>query len=833
MICHHQELINICIIEDDDVDAQVLTRLIEKQQLPYRFLLAKTLAQAKDLLGNNRFDIILADFHLPDGEIFELRNFFQKAPVIMITGLGNEEIAADAFKHGISDYLIKDPERNYLKLLPGRIDSILQKKSLSMQLNERLKEISCLYKIQKILDAKLPDPDLMRRVIQALSAAMQFPEYACAEIRLDNRHFCSEGYISPDFQSDRLQTEIFIKDRERGQVSVHYSVTKPFLLPEEQNLISAVAKELGAYWERKEIGDNLRIAGISFESWDSIIILDACKRIVRVNSSCIKLLGYSEEDLYGHDYAIVCGDKVGSSDSFLDYILTISEEAGFWHGEMNLIRNNGRPLPVMLTVTAIKHESIPAEITNFVIILRDLTPQKAAESQIHNLHYFDGLTSLPNKNQFGSMANRMIKEFVQTRKTGGLLLLDIDHFRILNDVAGHEIGDMLLKQLSIRLMNCIKTHDVAARIEADRFALLIGNLGNDDNVIPTLMRIAERVRFAISNSYVIDNREYHLTVTMGVAPINSGSTVGGLIRQGDAAISKGKKLGGNRVYFLDPSEHAGIEEATRLEFDLHHMVFDEQLRLYYQIQVDSNNNTVGVEALLRWHHPELGIISPLKFIPIAEESPLGLDIGQWVLEKACKQLAIWSASIRTRYLTIAINIGNRQFHDKFFLKRIKKAIGKYKIDPSLLKLELTEGIVMDHLHAIQQIAALRKLGVQLALDDFGTSYSSLSYLRKLEVHQLKIDRSFVQDIPVDDDSKVMVQTIIDLARNFRLQVVAEGVETEDQLKFLKENDCRLFQGYLFGRPMPIDEIELHVGCSASGSQGLVNLPGFSGLVPCS
>lgn len=807
MIFSHRGFVDICIIEDDDVDVLVLTRLIEKQQLPYRFMLARTLAQARDLLDNNRFDIILADFCLPDGDIFKLRDFFHEIPVIMITGLGNEGIAASAFKYDISDYLIKDPERNYLKLLPSRIDSILQKKALFTQLSERLKEISCLYKIQKILDEKLPDPKLIQRVMQALSAAMQFPEYVCIEIRLDNRHFCSEGYTPPDSQSGRLQSEIFIKDCERGQISVHYSVTKLFLIQEEQDLISAVAKELGVYWERKEAGDNLRIAAISFESWDSIMILDAYKRIVRVNSSCTKLLGYGEEELYGHDYAIVCVDKAGSNDSFLDFILDISEEAGFWHGEMNLIGSDGGRFPVMSTVTAVKHESIPAEVINFVIIFRDLTPQKNAEREIHNLRYLDGLTSLPNKNRFKGIADRMIKEFAQTRKTGGLLLLDIDHFRILNDVAGHDIGDMVLRQLSIRLMNCIKTYDVAARIEADRFALLIDNLGNDDNLIPDLVQIAEKVRSDVGKVYLVDNKEYHLTVTVGVTLIDSESTVGRLIRQGDAAIGKGKKLGGNRVYFLDPSEHVEIEEAARLEFDLHHMVFDEQLRLYYQIQVDSNNNTVGVEALLRWHHPELGVISPLKFISIAEESPLGLEIGQWVLEKACEQLAIWSGSVRTRYLTMAINIGNRQFHDKGFSKMVEKAIGKYKIDPSLLKLELTEGIVMDHLHAMQQIADLRKLGVQLALDDFGTSYSSLSYLRKINVHQLKIDRSFVQDIPVDDDSNVMTQTIIDLARNFRLQVVAEGVETEDQLKFLKENDCRLFQGYLFGRPVPIDGIE--------------------------
>lgn len=613
MTCCHSRIVNLCIIEDDEVDALVLKRLIEKQRLPYRFMHAKTLLQARDLLINNRFDIILADFDLPDGNIFTLRDISREIPIILITGLGNEEIAADAFKHDISDYLIKDLERNYLKLLPSRVESVLQKKAMSIQLSERLKEISCLYNIQKILDGKLSDTDLIQCAMRFLSEAMQFPEYVCIEIYFDGQCFYSEGYVPPDSRFDKLESKISFNNQLHGYVRVHYSVARPFLFPEEQNLISAIANEFSAYWERKEISENLQIAAISFESWDSITILDVNKRIVRVNSSCSKLLGYSEDDLYGHDYKVMCGKNTDFDSSFWDTVLAISEETGFWHGEVSLKRKNGGFLPAMLTITAIKHGSISEKIKNFVFMIRDLTPQKIAENQIHNLRYFDGLTNLPNKKNLIDTIERMIKEMAKSQKVAGLLSLDIDHFRILNDMAGHDIGDMALKQLSTRLLSCVKPYDVIARTDGDNFLILIRELDQSDAFAFKLMQMAERIRSAANQPYEIDKKEYHLTVTIGIVSIDSESTLESLIRHGNTAVSKGKKLGGNRVYFLKPSEYKEIEEMARLEFDLHHMLFDDQLRLYYQIQVDSNSNTVGVEALLRWHHPELGIVSPVKF----------------------------------------------------------------------------------------------------------------------------------------------------------------------------------------------------------------------------
>lgn len=442
------------------------------------------------------------------------------------------------------------------------------------------------------------------------------------------------------------------------------------------------------------------------------------------------------------------------------------------------------------------------------LISTPIHESKDAVKNISPLNCSDPLTNLPNKRQLIDRLKLASSVTTDTRLFGALLFIDIDNFKSINDLAGYDIGDHILHEISNRIRHSLYTPNIVSRFGGDEFVIMLPNLDKDKTVASQkAIKIAERIRRSINKAYIINKNEYFVSPSGGISIFGKDDSLDNLLKQADAAMYQAKELGGNRIHFFNPSMQKEQEERALLELELRHALQDKQLQLHYQIQINSDNHAIGVEALIRWHHPNHGFISPQKFISLAEESCLSLDIGQWIIDKACKQLSLWRKNPRTNQLSIAINISSRQFHEKNFVERVSTAINTHGINPSLLKLELTEGIVMDHVHAIEKIKELRMLGVKLSLDDFGTGYSSLSYLKKLEVDQLKIDQSFVRDISIGSDNEIMVRTIISLANNFKLDVLAEGVETEYQLAFLKANNCTKFQGYLFGKPLPIADID--------------------------
>lgn len=799
-----KNILTLLLIENDEVDALAVVRHISKERLPYHITLARSIGEARRILSEADFDIIVADYDLPDGNAFDIQDKFTDQIVIFLTGAGNEEIASRAFKIGVCDYLIKEPEQSHLRLLPNRIDALMQQRYLSMQLKERLKEMTCLYKIRRSLDLSLSIEEICKLIIENLAAAMQFPLLSRISIRIDKRQFPS--MTSNHKTMSALNTRILVKDKTRGQLSVHYCDNNALFIPEEQDLINAIAEDLGWWLERKENEENLRIAAVALESSDGVIITDAKGKIVRINSAFTKLTGYCAEDIQGKSPALLQSEY--QEKQFFENMWGALSEKDYWNGELHHRRKDGTTYPAKLSITAVKNTA--NQITHYVGIFQDISSKKEAENLIHNLSFYDSLTTLPNRRLLVDRMNTAIAMSKDNHDFGALILIDIDHFKSINDVFGHNTGDRILYEFARHVMSyCVRKTDTVARFGGDEFAILLTNLGKNRNMaLQKAGKIAEKMRKTISDSYFLNKKEFLITPSIGISLFNGDDTAHELIKVTDAAMYQAKESGRNRISFFDPLIQKEIEERTRLEVELRSALFDKQLQLYYQIQVNCGNRAIGVEALIRWHHPGYGIISPAKFIPIAEESSLILDIGQWIIDTACGQLAVWSRHAQTRTLSIAINISSRQFHEKEFVEKITAAIRAHGIDPSLLKLELTESIIMDDVHAMKQIAALRRLGVHLSLDDFGTGYSSLSYLKKLQVDQLKIDQSFVRDISIGTDGEIMTKTIIGLARNFRLDIIAEGVETEQQLAFLKENGCNKFQGYLFGRPLPVHDVEI-------------------------
>ena len=441
--------------------------------------------------------------------------------------------------------------------------------------------------------------------------------------------------------------------------------------------------------------------------------------------------------------------------------------------------------------------------------IQDITKRKLDEDEIRFLAYFDPLTKLPNRRL---LLNRMQKVLASQSRSGNeaaLLYIDLDNFKTINDTLGHETGDMLLQQVGERLMSCVRGSDTVARMGGDEFVVLLEDLNEVAFGAATRIEVVgKKILAALNQPFLFSALEYHCTPSIGVTVFKGFEfEVDELLKQADIAMYQAKKAGRNTLRFFDPQMQNAINTRSSLERELRKALKKQQFKLYYQIQVDSSGRALGAEALIRWFHPERGLIPPDQFIPLSEETGVILPIGQWVLDTACAQLQLWQKNKVTRDLFLAVNVSSRQFrHD--FVNQVKATVQNYSINPKLLKLELTESLLLDNIEdTITIINELNSIGIRFSLDDFGTGYSSLQYLKRLPLDQLKIDQSFVRDITTDSSDKAIVSTIIAMAKSLKLDAIAEGVETEEQRKFLKKKGCNQFQGYLFGRPVPIEEFE--------------------------
>ena len=558
--------------------------------------------------------------------------------------------------------------------------------------------------------------------------------------------------------------------------------------------------------ERKQAESQLRVAAIAFETHEAIMITDTSGNIIRVNHAFQVITGYSAEDVLGKNPRIL---RSGRHDrEFYAAMWKHLLENGSWSGEIWDKRKNGQIYPKWLTITAVKNRE--GETTEYVAIFSDITNRKQAEEEIFSLAFYDTLTRLPNRRFLLERLQQSIAASARNHLHGALLFLDMDRFKILNDTLGHDHGDLFLIEVAKRMQHCVRDMDTVARIGGDEFVILVEEIDPDANeASQKAAMIAEKIRLALSQPYLLNDKDYHSSPSIGVCLYRGDrESVDELLKHADMAMYQAKESGRNAVRFFDPAMQFAVESRAALEAELRHAMPNGQFQLHYQIQLDNELRPLGAEALIRWIHPQRGMISPARFIPIAEDSSLIQDIGNWVMETACQQLATWGAREQTRDLKLAINVSAQQFKRNDFVQLVAHMLKKYGVVPSRLKLELTESVVLNDVSdVIGKMHALKAQGIGLSLDDFGTGYSSLSYLKQLPLDQIKIDQSFVRDITSDVDDATMVQTIISLASHFKLNVIAEGVETKDQYAFLRQNGCMAYQGYLFGKPLPIEAFE--------------------------
>jgi diguanylate cyclase (GGDEF)-like protein/PAS domain S-box-containing protein len=553
---------------------------------------------------------------------------------------------------------------------------------------------------------------------------------------------------------------------------------------------------------RKESDAKLQQAVQIIENtMEGVIITDGKGQITSVNPAFCEITGYTEAEIIQQRLDTLKSDR--HPQEFYDEVWATVSETGFWRGEVWNLRSNGEVYPTWMTISCVRDEQ--GKVLHYVAVFSDITSIKQSQSQLEHLAHHDSLTNLPNRLLFEDRLEHAIAQSKRQNRQLAVLFLDLDRFKNINDTLGHAMGDDLLKEVANRLQHILRDGDTAARLGGDEFTVLVENLEDPSQAAV----VASKIQEGFKNPYRIAGRELHVTTSIGISIYpEDGQTVADLTKNADAAMYQAKEQGRNNYRYYTSELTRTAFERLLLETELRSALKKEQLLLYYQPQISlKDGQMTGAEAVLRWHHPRLGIIPPARFIPLAEESGLIHEIGRWVLKEACEQ---------TRYLhrqglfqgRMAVNLSVRQIMQTDLILRFEQIIADSECPPEMLQLEVTEGIFMGQMkQSVPVLDVFKKLGVSIAIDDFGTGYSSLSYLKQLPIDKLKIDRSFIRDLPNDSDAVAITQAIIALGKNLGLHIIAEGVETLAQQALLQKMGCEEGQGYLYSPPVPANAFE--------------------------
>jgi diguanylate cyclase (GGDEF)-like protein/PAS domain S-box-containing protein len=546
--------------------------------------------------------------------------------------------------------------------------------------------------------------------------------------------------------------------------------------------------------------EELRIAAATFMTQEGTLVTDSRGVILRVNPSFTDITGYTADEVIGCTPALLRSNRHDAA--FYRTMWAELLTRGRWQGEIVNRRKNGEAYPEWLTITAVKDAG--GATTHYVGVFQDITARKAAEDEIRNLAFYDPLTHLPNRRLLLDRLQQAVAATSRNSRYGALLFLDLDNFKMLNDSLGHDIGDQLLIDVAARLLANVREGDTVARLGGDEFVVMIEDLSEAAGEAAAQAEVtASKILSTLSRPYQLKNQEYHGSSSIGVAMFRGRDAgIDEVLKRADLAMYQAKAAGRNTLRFFDPAMQASINQRSVLEGELHRALADREFVLYYQPQVDCSDHCVGVEALIRWNHPRRGLVAPAEFISLAEESGLIQPIGHWVVEQASERLAAWAGDPLTANLVMSVNVSAKQFRQTDFIDHLRATIRRSGAVPSRLKLEITESLLLaDVDDAIAKMLALRGLGVGFVLDDFGTGYSSLSYLKRLPLDQVKIDRSFVNDVLTDPNDAAICRAVIALGKSLGLGVTAEGVETPEQWQLLRSEGCQYVQGYLHARPM--------------------------------
>jgi diguanylate cyclase (GGDEF)-like protein/PAS domain S-box-containing protein len=552
--------------------------------------------------------------------------------------------------------------------------------------------------------------------------------------------------------------------------------------------------------KQEEAEAELQLAASVFDNAaEGIIISDTKHRIIRVNRAFTDITGYSAKEITGKTPRVLRSHLHDAP--FYEQMASTLKYEGQWGGEIWNRRKNGEVFPIWQNISPIKNDK--GEITQYISIFSDISEQKISEKRIQYLHHYDVLTSLPNRALFKERCGNAINRARSENRKVALLVLDLDQFKHINDSFGHPAGDRLLQLVATRLEKLVREGDTLARLGGDEFAILAESIRHSQDAF----NISHKLLDSFVEPVRISDREYRLTASVGVSLFpDDGEDVTVLIRNADTAMGKAKEQGRNNVQFYTQELTESALQRVTLGNELQRALEQDELALFYQPQYSlKTGKMVGAEALIRWQHPKQGMIPPDQFIPLAEDNGLIIPMGEWVLRKACQQMRAWLDMGRSME-RISVNVSGQQVQRGELVSCVERVLRETGLEPSHLELELTESFIMQQTDkVIDTLNGLNQLGVIMSIDDFGTGYSSLSYLKQLPVHKLKIDRSFVRDIPGNANDEVITRSVLALGQSLQLKVIAEGVETKEQQAFLRELNCDEVQGYLYSRPVPSEE----------------------------
>jgi len=611
----------------------------------------------------------------------------------------------------------------------------------------------------------------------------------------DRTQFALEN-IESIFSSDgrRISEEYTIHCRD-GSQRIWSFISSPLArLEDGRRTVISMAVDLT---ERKKAEEDTRLAATVFESsHGSILITDDQSRIVAVNPAFSQVTGYSEEEVIGKTPRILHSNRQGPE--FYQAFWSELTQIGRWQGEIWNRRKNGEEYVAWLSVSALLDKN--GAVRNYIGIADDITESKESQSRIEFLAYHDALTGLPNRLLANDRLEQAIAHAHRTKTKLAVMFLDLDDFKAINDTLGHSVGDTMLKAVADRLRDCLREADSVSRQGGDEFLVMLNDVADIDTINNVAVEILEKIH----KPYHVEEHDFSISTSIGIAIYpEDGTDCNTLLKNADMAMYDAKQSGRNTHRFFAEEMNDYVLEYLLIRNGLVRALENREFLLHYQPQLDlAKGKLLGAEALIRWQHPELGMVPPNRFIQIAEESGMIIPIGNWVIQEACRQAMEWQKA-GWPGLVVGVNISALQFRRGDMEQIVSSALADSGLAPQFLELELTESILIQDVEkSLDTIQRLKDLGVRLSIDDFGTGYSSLAYLRRLPVDKLKIDQSFIRDITTRQDDAAIALSIITLAHTLKKKVIAEGVETAEQLQFLRENDCDEIQGYLLSRPLP-------------------------------
>ena len=822
-------------IDSEPQHMAVAQRLLAARELDWNLVCSAAPGDALALLTAQPWSAVVLCLPLADSQLPDMQALCAGPPVLLCIHTVQEALAARAFRRGLGDYVLRAPnDFAHLGELIDRVQALMHPAGAPMGTGPTPNA--------RLLSDTLDERQMQRSALQVTLASMSqgiFKTGPDGRITVYNQRVLELLGLPESFMAARpTLADVTRLQAERGDFGEGFRLVDR--RGHDYVAQGAVTAAPEVYWRTTRDGRTYEVRTTSLSDGGLVRTFADVSDYVRVENELREsearfrsLSDLSSDWYWEHDaegrFVQVAGDLSVNGVKVADVLGRTRWEMGAlnkseadWAAhratlaaqlpfrDLELLRQRPDGAMHWISVSGVPVFDHLGALRGYRGVGRDINERKRAETQVERLAFYDALTGLPNRRLLLDRLQHAALATERSSTQGALLFIDLDNFKDLNDTLGHDTGDQLLVQVAQRLSGCVREVDTVARFGGDEFVVLVEGLSADvPQASAQAALVASHILTTLGKPYALGSVNHHSTPSIGIALFGQQTcSVDELLKHADLAMYQAKAAGRNTQRFFDPEMQAAVSARAALESDLRRGLQGSELLLYYQPVVDGNGYVQGAEALVRWNHPHRGMVSPAEFIPLAEQTGLILPLGQWVLETACAQLVVWSRSSLTQSFFVSVNVSVRQFREPDFVQKVLSALSATGANPERLKLELTESLLMvDVEDVIARMDQLRRHGVGFSLDDFGIGYSSLSYLKRLPLDQLKIDQSFVRDLETDPNDAAIVRTILALADSLDLAVVAEGVETTGQLEFLQRHGCIAFQGYFFARPMPIEALE--------------------------